>query len=133
VRDASASSLPMYTSASARFRSRRRAVPAKSSVSAFGFASAPSARSAPARRAAARVGQDPDLQESARASRDGLNSPCVTPLPARSCLQIAGLDHAAVAHRVAVLELPFEHVGEDLGVAVPVLPEALPGQGRRRR
>ena len=61
-----------------------------------------------ARRAAARVGQDPDLQEvRAALSRDGLNSLCVDAV-ARALMycRSPALDHAAVAHRVAVLERP---------------------------
>jgi len=40
-------------------------------------------------------------------------------------LQVARLDHAAVAHGILVLQLAVQHVTEDLGVTMRVLAEAL--------
>jgi hypothetical protein len=77
-----------------------------------------------ARRAAARSGRIQICSRCARSSRDGLNSLCSDAVAGAHVLEIARRDHAAVAHRVAVLEPAVEHVAEDLRVAVRVLAEA---------
>src|SRR5687767_13263939 len=44
----------------------------------------------------------------------------------RHALHVAAADHGAVAHAVAMLKLAFEHVRDDLHVAVAVRAEAFP-------
>jgi len=52
---------------------------------------------------------------------DALNSLCATPVPALMYWQVTRLNHGAVAHAVLVLERAFQHVRNDLHIAVRVL------------
>ena len=62
-----------------------------------------------------------------RSVGEALNSLCRTPVPALMRCTSPGPDHGAVAHRVLVRELAFEHVADDLHVAMAVGAETLPG------
>ncbi|MNE18243.1 hypothetical protein D3C80_1112650 [compost metagenome] len=70
------------------------------------------------------VRYDPDLQEVHRLLAGGVVLAVAHAGAGAHHLHVAGADHRAGAHRVLVLQRAFEHVGEDLHVAVAMGVEA---------
>ena len=81
-----------------------------------------------ARREAAAVGEEPDLQQVNRLRLRRVELAVRDAGPRVHRLPLARVDHLAVAHAVAVLQLAGQHAGEDFHVAVRVRGE--PAAGR---
>jgi hypothetical protein len=80
-----------------------------------------------ARTQAALLGQDPDLQQVQRLGARRIDLAVGHAGAGGHALDLTGLDDRAGAHRVAVLQLAAEHVGDDLHVGVRVGAEAAAG------
>src|SRR6185436_5883156 len=81
-----------------------------------------------ARRNATNVGLDPDLQEVHAVPAGGIEL-AVPDAGARAhALHVTGPDARAIAERVLVRQLAFQHVADDLHVAVAVRAKSLAGR-----
>lgn len=70
------------------------------------------------------LGEDPDLEEVHRFGLRRVELAVANAGARRHALHVAGSDHRAVAHRVAVLERAIEHVRDNLHVTMAVRAEA---------
>src|SRR5437762_14013761 len=81
-----------------------------------------------ARSEAAFAGLNPDLQKVERFGAAGIELTVRDAASRAHELNLAGLEHAAVAHTVLVLQRAFQHVTEDFHVAVRMRAKALSGR-----